>query len=187
VLGLGVAGFFAVGAIPSGGPTDRYVQVRATVTRLVRVREHGHLVVRQVRLVKRIYAQPVTVQLTHTLQEAGTTRVVSDDVVRYRPVYRSRVVKLAGKNVTVRQVVTDTRLLTVTNAQTQTRTDTQTQTVTQTVTQAQTVTLPRDTVTTTAPPLTTVIRATVTETETVQTTVTGPEPTAPAAPTTNGH
>src|SRR5581483_10445284 len=70
-LGLGVAGFFAVGAIPSGGRTDTYVQVTATVTRLVRVREHGQLVLRKVRVVKRVYAKPVTVQLTHTVQDAG--------------------------------------------------------------------------------------------------------------------
>src|SRR5947199_14123 len=77
----------------------------------------------------------VTMQETRTLQTPGGTETVTRDVVSYRPVYRRKVVLVHGKQVTVKQSVTDTRmltntqLLTVTNAITNVVTNVRTATV----------------------------------------------------------
>jgi hypothetical protein len=146
------------------------------------------VVVKRVAVVKRIYARPVTVQETRTIQTPSGPRVVTRYVVRYKPVYRRKVITLHGKAVTVNQVVTDTRMLTdtqlftVTNERTvdltivQQVTNDRTATVSQTVTNEHTTTLPpvTETVVTTAPGDTVTVHETVTVTtpgETVTVTV----------------
>jgi hypothetical protein len=194
---LAVGGYFAVNSL--AGPAIRssgtYVQLRTTVQKQVRVREHGRVIVRRVSVVKRIYAKPVTVQETRTIQTPSGTRVLTRNVVHYQPVYRRKVITVHGKTTTVDQVVTDTRMLTdtllrtITNEHTvgqtvvQQVTDARTATVNQTVTNEHTTTLPAETQTVvrTAPGDTVTVHDTVTDTVTVTTpgetiTVTVPEP-----------
>jgi hypothetical protein len=194
---LALGGYFAVNslagpAISSSGP---YVQLRTTVQKQLRVREHGRVIVRRISVVKRIYAKPVTVQETRTIQTPSGTRVLTRNVVHYQPVYRRQVTTVHGKTTTVNQVVTDTRMLTdtlrrtVTNEHTvgqtvvQQVTDAHTatvnQTVNQTVTNEHTTTLPAETQTVvrTAPADTVTVHDTVTVTTPGETiTVTLPQP-----------
>jgi hypothetical protein len=158
----GVVGYLAVMALGSttSTTTESYVRLATTGTRTVRVVEHGRVVVKRIPVVRHIYAKPVTVQETRTISTPSGTKTVTRDVVAYKPVYRRKVIRVGGKQVTVKQVVTDTRMLTdtqlltvtngvtnehtvvnehtvnstVTNQQTQTQTHTQTQTQTVTVT-----------------------------------------------------
>jgi hypothetical protein len=173
---LFVGGIFAMQAL---GGSDRssaqvYVPIAKTVMRRVKVVEHGRTVYKRIPVVKRVYAKPVTVQETRTLQTPGGVKVVTRPVVRYQPVYRKRVIRVNGKPVTVNQVVTDTKMLTdtqlqtVTNEHTNTVVQNQTQTLNQTVTNVRTETSPPDTVTVTGPTHTETVvsTATVTETET---------------------
>ncbi len=190
VLGLlAFGGYEAVrGVTPAASKASEFVPLTTTVTKLVRVLEHGRVVVKRVPVVRRVYAKPVTIQETRTIRTAGGTRVVRVPVVRYRPVYRREVITVKGKPKTVARIVTDTamltdtKLLTVTSEHTATVVDKQTQTVNQTVSETvttsrtvtappETVTLPAQTVIQTAPPQT----VTVTEPSvTVTVTVTGP-------------
>jgi hypothetical protein len=204
VLGVGVlillalAGYFALNSLADHGPaasSGTYVQLRTTVQRRVRVREHGRIVIKHVPVVKRIYAKPVTVQETQTIHTPSGPRVLTRNVVRYRPVYRRKVINVRGKAVTVKQVVTDTRMLTDTQLRTVTNehtvgqtvvqqvtnehTATVNQTVNQTVTNERTTTLPAETVTVvrTAPADTVTVHDTVTVTTPAETnTVTVPGP-----------
>ena len=192
---LALGGYLAVNSFAGRASTssDTYVPLMTTVQK--RVREHGRVVIKRVPVVKRIYAKPVTVQETRTIQTPSGPRVVTRNVVHYQPVYRRKVITVHGKTVTVNQVVTDTRmltdtqLLTVTNEHTvgQTvvqqvtneHTATVNQTVNQTVTNERTTTLPpeTETVVTTAPGDTVTVHDTVTVTTPGETvTVTVPEP-----------
>jgi hypothetical protein len=196
---LALAGYAAVNAMGSSSPAAAsYVRLDTTVIRTVKVREHGKVVIKRIPEIKHIYAKPVTVMQTRTVQTPGGTKVVTEAVVRYKPVYRRKVVFVHGKPVTVNQIVTntrmltDTQLLTVTNEHTSivvndhTSTVVQNQTVNQTVNQTETVTktetapfvtisLPPDTVTVTQPPDTvTVTTPGDTVTVTVTDTSTGP-------------
>ena len=107
----GIGGFFAfeaVGATASQGTTGAYVPMTTTVHKLVRVLEHGRVVVKRVPVVKRILAKPVTVQETRTIQTPSGPRVVTRNVVHYETVYRKKVITVHGKSVTVNQIVTNT-------------------------------------------------------------------------------
>lgn len=177
LAGLALGGYLTMRATAgTEAKTSSYVQLMTTVTKRVPVVRNGKVVYRRQVVVKRIYAKPVTMQETRTLQTPGGTQTVTRDVVSYRPVYRRKVVLVHGKQVTVKQSVTDTRmltntqLLTVTNAitnvvtnvrtatvgstlertatvaQTATATVNRTQTVNQTATSTQTVTAPPETV-----------------------------------------
>lgn len=199
VLGLaavGVGGFFAFRAVSANAstPAGAYVQIATTVEKLVRVREKGRVVVKRVPVVKRVYAQPVTEMRTRYETASGSTVVLTEPVVRYRPVYRKKVVTVNGKSVTVVQPVTNTRMLTetqqltvtnervatvvqnVTNQQTATVRETRTATQTQFQTVTQPVTVENDV--TVTQPVTVTDESTVTlpaetVTVTVPVTVTG--------------
>ena len=152
---LGVGGFFTyrATAVSTASAEATYVPLMTTVTKVVRVREHGRVVLRRVAVVKRVFAKPVSVIETQTIQTPGGTEVVTRSAVHYEPVYRRKVIRVHGKVVTVNQVVTDTRMLTdtqlltttsvVTNEHTVVNTSTvvneHTNTVQQTVTQPVTV------------------------------------------------
>ena len=150
---LAWAGYAAVNAMGSSSrAADSYVQLDTTVIRTLKVREHGKVIIKRIPEIKHIYAKPVTVKQTRTVQTPGGTKVVTEAVVRYKPVYRRKVVLVHGKPVTVNQIVTntrmltDTQLLTVTNEHTisvvneHTSTVVNNQTVNQTVNQTQTLT-----------------------------------------------
>jgi hypothetical protein len=96
---LGVGGFAAVTAIHENSST--HVALLTTSQRTVHVRERGRIVV------KRIYERPVTVEQTRTIRTSGGTEIVPQTVVRYKPLYRP-------KMLTVRNVVTVTQPTTVT-------------------------------------------------------------------------
>lgn len=196
--GLGIGGFFAleaVSATASEGTTAAYVPMSTTVHKLVRVLEHGRVVIKRVPVVKRVFAKPITVQETRTIQTPSGPRVVTRNVVHYQTVYRKKVITLHGKSVTVNQVVTDTQMLTdtqlltvtnerivgqtvvqqVTNERTATVNQTLNQTVNQTVVNEHTVTLPPETIVVTAPGDTVTVHDPVTVTtpgDTVTVTVT---------------
>jgi hypothetical protein len=195
---LAIGGALTVRALVGTGESQAatFVPLTTTVLRRVKVVEHGRTVYKRVPVVKRVLARPVTVQQTRTVETPGGTRVVTGQVVRYRPVYRRRVVLVHGKPVTVARVVTDTRMLTDTQSLTVTHEHTstlvndrtvvtqqtvnQTQTINQTVTNVRTQTLPAETVTVTGPTHTEVVTTTVASTVTVETpritiTVTVPE------------
>jgi len=165
---LAWAGYAAVNAMGSSSPAaDSYVRLDTTVIRTVKVREHGKVVIKRIPEIKHIFAKPTTVMQTRTVQTPGGTKVVTEAVVRYKPVYRRKVVLVHGKPVTVNQIVTNTRMLTDTQMLTVTNEHTsvvvQNQTVNQTVNQTQTLTK-----TETAPVVTvTLDPITVTEHETV--------------------
>jgi hypothetical protein len=160
------AGYAAVSAMGSSKPaTQSYVRLDTTVVRTVKVREHGKVVIKRIPEIKHIYAKPVTVMQTRTVQTPGGTKIVTEPVVRYKPVYRRKVVIVHGKPVTVNQIVTNTKMLTDTQMLTVTNEHTvvNNQTVNQTVNQTQTLTK-----TETAPAVTvTLDPVTVTEHETV--------------------
>lgn len=154
--GAGLGGFFAFQAVATAaqGTTAAYVPMTTTVHKLVRVLEHGRIVVKRVPVVKRIFAKPLTVQETRTIQTPSGPRVVTRNVVHYETVYRKKVITVHGKSVTVNQIVTDTQMLTNTQLLTVTSerivgqtvvqqvTNEHTATVNQTVVDQQTVTLP---------------------------------------------
>jgi hypothetical protein len=178
----------------TGGGSD-FVQYKiVTVPEKVKVYKHGHVSVKRIAVVKRIYARPATVIQTRTVQTPGGTQVITRRVIRLRPVYRRHVVIVHGKAVTVRQVVTDKQLATITNEhtstliqeqtvdQTATVTRTQTmpaQTVSQTTTVTRTETAPAQTVTVTGPTSTIHVTSTVT--------VAGPPSTITVTVTSPGH
>jgi hypothetical protein len=140
----GIGGFFAfeaVGATASQGTTAAYVPMTTTVHKLVRVLEHGRLVVKRVPVVKRIFAKPVTVQETRTIQTPSGPRVVTRNVVHYETVYRKKVITVHGKSVTVNQIVTNTQMLTNTQLLTVTSERIVGQTVVQQVTNEHTATV----------------------------------------------
>ena len=174
---LAVGGAVAMRALAGGDGSAAYVPLTTTVQQRVKVVEHGRTVYKRVPVVKRIYARPVTVQETRTIDTPGGKQTVTEPVVRYQPVYRRQVVLVHGKPVTVAHIVTDTRMLTntqmltvtnehvstVVNDHTVVNQQTVSQTVNQTVTNVRTETQPAETVTVTGP--------TRTQTEEVTTTV----------------
>jgi hypothetical protein len=111
---LGVGGFFTYRSTAgdTAAEAESYVPLLTTGTKVVRVREHGKVVLRRVAVVRRIFAKPVTVMETQTIQTPSGIKVVRRPVIHYQPVYRRKVIRLHGKAVTINQVVTDTRMLT---------------------------------------------------------------------------
>ena len=180
---LAWAGYAAVNAMGSSSPAaDSYVRLDTTVIRTVKVREHGKIVIKRIPEIKHIYAKPVTVMQTRTVQTPGGTKVVTEAVVRYKPVYRRKVVLVHGKPVTVNQIVTNTRMLTDTQLLTVTNEHTsvvvQNQTVNQTVNQTQTLTKTETApvVTVTPDPVTVTEHDTVTQTPDTVTVTTQGDP-----------
>ena len=192
---LGVGGYFTYRATAGTTTADAetYVPLMTTVTKVVRVQEHGKVVLKRVAVVRRILAKPVTVMETQTIQTSGGIKVVRRPVIHYQPVYRRKVITVHGRAVTINKVVTDTRMLTdthmltttnvVTNEQTvvntstvvNEHTNTVNQTVTQPVTTVVTETSPGPTVTETTTRTETLPPVTVTAPgETVTVTVTTP-------------
>jgi hypothetical protein len=179
---LGFGGYSAVAAMGGGSATPTsggaYVPLTTTVMRTVKAYEKGHVVVKRVAVVKRIAAAPDTVLKTQMIRTPAGTEVVTQPVL----VYRATTVRVHGKPVTVKSVVTNTKVLTntetatqlatLTNEVTNQRTSTVVQTQTATVTRTATATGPTQTVTVTtqvtSPP------KTVTVTVTVPTTTTAP-------------
>jgi hypothetical protein len=179
---LAWAGYAAVNAMgSSSAAAESYVRLETTVVRTVKVREHGKIVIKRIPEIKHIYAKPVTLMQTRTVRTPGGTKIVTEPVVRYKPVYRRKVVLVHGKPVTVKQIVTNTRMLTntqmltVTNEHTSTIVNEHTSTVVnsrtstvvnnQTVNQTQTVTRTETApvVTVTQPPDTVTEQVTVTQ------------------------
>ena len=132
------------------------VRLVTTVRVPVKVRVHGHTVIRWRVRRKVVRAQAQTVMQKETVQTPSGTKVITKPVVHYRVAYKKKVVKVSGKGSTV--VVTNSRTDTVSRTQTDVQTVTrpvtvvQTQTVVTTVVQpGTTVTLPGTTVTVTLP------------------------------------
>ena len=191
---LAWAGYAAVNAMGSSSPAaDSYVRLDTTVIRTVKVREHGKVVIKRIPEIKHIYAKPTTVMETRTVQTPGGTKVVTEAVVHYKPVYRRKVVLVHGKPVTVNQIVTNTRMLTDTQMLTVTNEHTsvvvQNQTVNQTVNQTQTLTKTETApvVTVTLDPITVTEHETVTQTpDTVTVTTPGDTVTVTVSDTSTG-
>jgi len=192
LLGAGVA--VGVG-YPRGGSSHTYVALETTVMQRQKVRQpSGKIVIRRVPVVKRIFAEPVTVLRTSTVRTPGGTQVVTEPVVRYRQVVRRQVVTVDGKvrtvvrPVTNTQMLTDTQLLTVTNERvetatvvqnrTQTTVQVRTDTQVRTETETHTLTQPAETVTVTRT-VTDPTTVVVTDTITVPVTVTVTLPSGP--------
>jgi hypothetical protein len=180
---LAVGGYLSVQTVAGSGTAlarATYAELVTTVTRKVEVHEPGRVVVERIPVVKRVYARPVTVMMTHTVHTHAGVRIVTRPVVRYRRVYRTHVVRIHGEPVTVRDVVTKTNLLTatqlatITNEHTSTIVQDQSRTVTQTATVTRTETAPPQTVTVTGPASTVTTTTEVVTTETV--TVAKPPP-----------
>jgi hypothetical protein len=192
-----VGGYFAsnwlAGASAAGDNLKTYV-VQTTVTKVVRVKEHGRTIVKRVPVVVRrtvVKSRTAfhTIVDTRVVTKPGGVRYVVKKVTHYVPVVHKRVVHVNGKTTTV----TETRLVptvktltnVVTNLQTVTNqstvvvnhTDTLVQSVTNNVTNfvtdttTTTVTLPPNTVTQTDTVIQT-LTVPVTNTDTVTVTVT---------------
>jgi hypothetical protein len=131
------------------GAGKHFVRLVTTVREPVTTRIHGHTVVRWRVRRKVVEAQARTVMERQTIRTPSGTRVVTRPVVRYRVVYRKKVVKVGGKTstVVVPQTVTDSRTTTVSRTQTEVQTVTDPVTVVRTQTVVSTVTLPGTTVT----------------------------------------
>jgi len=159
---LAVGGYIAAGKVSQAGAgttsSPDLVRLVKTVREPVRVRVHGHTVVRWRVRRKVVLAQAQTVMQRQTVQTPGGTKVITRPVVTYR----KKVVKTGGKTSTVMvagktgTVVVGGKTSTVLVPKT--ITDSQTSTVSRTETDVQTVTQP----------------VTVVETQTVLTTVTLP-------------
>lgn len=177
VLLLG-AGFYTarrVGSADASSGNAVRITTRVPVTETI----NGHTVVRYQR--KLVYAKASTSFRTQTIHTPSGTKIVTKPVVRYRVLYRKKIVTRNGHTRTVLQPVTTTNELT--NTALVTTTVVSSRTTTQTVTQPVTVTTTREvtttvvngtTVTVTVPVTTTVVS---TETDTVPVTVTVTVPT----------
>jgi hypothetical protein len=169
---LAAGGYVAADKVSQAGAgtsnSSGLVRLVTTVREPVKVRVHGHTVVRWRVRRKVVEAQAQTVMQKLTVRTPAGTKVVTRPVVTYR----KKVVKLGGKTSTVvlrgktSTVVTGGKTSTV--AVPQTITDSRTSTVSRTETDVQTVTQ-----TVTQP-------VTVVETETVVTTITLPGTTVTA-------
>jgi hypothetical protein len=131
------------------GSANAPVRLVTTVRKRVKMRIHGHTVVRWRVRRQVVEAQAQTVMQRQTIRTPTGTRVVTRPVV----VYRKKVVKVNGKKstVVVPQTVTDSRTTTVSRTQTEVQTVTRPTTVVETQTLVSTVTLPATTVTVTLP------------------------------------
>src|SRR5204862_6748471 len=69
----------------------------------------GRIVVKRISVVKRV-AHSVTVEQTRTIKTAGGTKIVTQRLARYKPVYRPKLL-------TIRKVVTVTQPTTVTRSE----------------------------------------------------------------------
>jgi hypothetical protein len=129
------------------------VRLVTTVREPVKVRVHGHTVVRWRVRRKVVEAQAQTVMQRRTVRTPAGTKVISRPVVTYR----KKVVKVGGKTSTVAvpQTITDSRTSTVLQTKTDIQTVTRPVTVVQTQTVVSTVTLPGTTETVTVPPVST--------------------------------
>jgi hypothetical protein len=194
--GLLVGGYFAsnwlAGANAAGSGLNTYV-VQTTVTKIVRIKEHGRTIVKRVPVVVRrtvVKSRTAfsTIVDTRVVTTPGGVHYVVKKVTHYVPVVHRKVIRVNGKTTTV----TETRLVptvktltnVVTNLQTVTNqstvvvnhTDTLVQQVTNNVTSfvtnttTTTVTLPPNTVTQTDTIVTvTTVTVPVTSTVTVTT------------------
>lgn len=104
IAALTVGGFFAARTVvgPSAGSPSATRMV--TVRHEVRVREHGHVLTRW--HVRRLYAQAQTLMCTQKISTPHGVRLVTRPVTRYRVVYRSHLVTVPAKTVTVTRRVT---------------------------------------------------------------------------------
>jgi hypothetical protein len=141
------------GAGTDPGASTHLVRRVTTVREPVKVRVHGHTVVRWRLRRKVVEAQPQTVMQRETVMTPGGKKIVTRPVVRYRVAYRKKIVQKDGKTSTVveSQTVTDSRTSTVSRTETVVQTVTRPVTVVQTQTVVTTVTLPGTTVTVTLP------------------------------------
>lgn len=168
VASLAAGGYVAAEKVSQAGAgtgtSQHLVRVVTTVREPVKMRIHGHTVIRWHVRRKVVQAQAQTVMQTETIKTPTGSKVVTRPVVRYRVAYRQKVVTRNGKTrtVDVPQTVTNSQTSAVTRTQTDVQTDVQTVTqpvtvtgtvtVTTTVTQpGTTVTLPGTTVTVTLP------------------------------------
>jgi hypothetical protein len=143
-------GFFSVRAFASSDSSTSAGYVRMTttitITKVVRVNGHGRTIVRRMPIVRRIVANPVTVEETTTVPGHPGTTVATATVVHT-------------------QRLTDTRRMTVTTERTATvvqrSTDERTVVETQTVTVVRTQTSPPETVLIHEPASTVTVRTTV--------------------------
>ena len=154
---LAAGGFFAAHRVSRAGAgtngSSDLVRLVTTVREPVKVRVHGHTVVRWRVRRKVVEAQAQTVMQRRTVQTPSGAKVITRPVVTYR----KKVVKLGGKTSTVAvpQTVTDSRTSTVSQTETDVQTVTRPVTVVQTETVISTViatvTLPGTTETVTLP------------------------------------
>ena len=150
---LAAGGYIAAEKVSQAGAgtgTSRHlVRVVTTVREPVKVRIHGHTVIRWHVRRKVVQAQAQRVMQTETVRTPTGSKVITRPVVRYRVAYRQRVVTRNGitRTVDVPQTVTDSQTSAVTRTQIDVQTVTQPVTVTRTVTVTSTVTQPGTTVT----------------------------------------
>jgi hypothetical protein len=190
-------GWLAANRVSSAGAASATYPLETTQVevRTITVRQQGKLVRRVVRVVKRVRLRPETILRTETsfgttfVTTPGGVRLVREQVVKYVPHVRTRVITVGGKTRTVTEthvvptttvetrtetnVVTGaTRVLTETRAETTVVTDVQTVVDQRTVTETETQTNTR-TVTETVPVTVTVTETTPPETVTVTTSASG--------------
>jgi hypothetical protein len=149
---LAGAGYIAAEKVSQAGAntgtSSRLVRLLTTVREPVKVRVHGHTVMRWRVRRKVAEARAQTVMQTQTLRTPGGTKVITRPVVSYR----KKVVKVGGKStVVLSKTITDSQTSTVSRTQTDVETVTRPVTVVKTQTAVTTVTLPGTTVTVTLP------------------------------------
>jgi hypothetical protein len=171
------AGFYSAKRI-SSADASTLGTVRITTRLPVTETINGRKVVRYRRKV--VYAKASTSYRTQTIRTPSGTKLVTRPVVRYRVIYRKKVVTRNGQTKTVLQPVTTTSQLTNTDLVTttvvskQTTTRTVTQPVTVTTTKEVTTTVVHGTTETVTVPVTTTVVSTETDTLPVTITVTLP-------------
>lgn len=174
-------GWLAANRVSSAGAASATYALETTQVevRTITVRQQGKLVRRVVRVVKRVRLRPETILRTETsfgttfVTTPGGVRLVREQVVKYVPRVRTRVVTVGGKT----RTVTETHVVPTTTVETRTETNvvtgaTRVQTETTVLTDVQTV-VDQRTVTETETQTTT---HTVTETVPVTVTVTETAP-----------
>lgn len=155
VVLLAGGGYFVAGKVSQAGAgtgkssSTHLVRLVTTVREPMKVRVHGHTVIRWRVRRKVIEAPAQTVMQRETVQTPGGTKVITRPVVTYR----KKVVTAAGKKstVVVSQTITDSRTRTVSRTETDVQTVMRPVTVTVVQTVVSTVTLPGTTVTVTLP------------------------------------
>jgi hypothetical protein len=115
----GVGGFFAVRALGSSDEQTSSYVLMTTLTKPVHVNGKGKPVIERIRVVRRVSTRPVTLDQTTTVLVRRAATATSR-VVRYKPVYRRRMVTVQGQRQIVKQVVTDARTATVVQRETTT-------------------------------------------------------------------